>query len=45
MRARDESLREAPAFFERVTAVREALHGTPAAAAAPPDLSIPGATP
>ena len=28
--ARDESLREAPAFFDRVTAVREALHGTPA---------------
>jgi NitT/TauT family transport system ATP-binding protein len=42
---RDESLREAPAFFERVTAVREALHGAPATAAAPTDLSIPGATP
>jgi NitT/TauT family transport system ATP-binding protein len=27
--ARDESLREAPSFFDRVTAVREALHGTP----------------
>jgi NitT/TauT family transport system ATP-binding protein len=27
--ARDESLRESPAYFERVTAVREALHGTP----------------
>ena len=27
--ARDESLREAPAFFDRVTAVREALHGAP----------------
>ncbi|HWH97111.1 MAG TPA: ABC transporter ATP-binding protein [Pseudolysinimonas sp.] len=27
--ARDETLRESPAFFERVTAVREALHGTP----------------
>ncbi|GAA3202930.1 ABC transporter ATP-binding protein [Microbacterium terregens] len=27
--ARDESLRESPAFFSRVTAVREALHGTP----------------
>jgi NitT/TauT family transport system ATP-binding protein len=27
--ARDESLREAPAFFERITAVREALHNTP----------------
>jgi ABC-type nitrate/sulfonate/bicarbonate transport system, ATPase component len=26
---RDERLREAPEFFERVTAVREALHGTP----------------
>jgi len=26
---RDESLRESPAYFERVTAVREALHGTP----------------
>ena len=30
--ARDESLRETPAFFARVTEVREALHGTPAAA-------------
>ena len=29
--ARDESLREAPVFFDRVTAVREALHGTPVA--------------
>lgn len=29
--ARDEALREAPAFFERVTAVREALHGAPVA--------------
>jgi NitT/TauT family transport system ATP-binding protein len=27
--ARDESLREAPEFFDRVTAVREALHGAP----------------
>lgn len=27
--ARDESLRESPRFFERVTAVREALHGAP----------------
>ncbi len=27
---RDESLRESALFFERVTAVREALHGTPA---------------
>jgi len=26
---REESLRESPAYFERVTAVREALHGTP----------------
>ena len=26
---RDESLRESPTYFERVTAVREALHGTP----------------
>ena len=26
---RAESLRESPAYFERVTAVREALHGTP----------------
>jgi NitT/TauT family transport system ATP-binding protein len=26
---RDEKLREAPEFFERVTAVREALHGAP----------------
>jgi len=26
---RDESLRESPEYFERVTAVREALHGTP----------------
>ena len=26
---RDEALRESPAYFERVTAVREALHGTP----------------
>jgi NitT/TauT family transport system ATP-binding protein len=42
---RDESLREAPAFFERVTAVREALHGAPTTAAATTDLSIPGATP
>jgi NitT/TauT family transport system ATP-binding protein len=25
---RDESLRESPAYFDRVTAVREALHGT-----------------
>jgi NitT/TauT family transport system ATP-binding protein len=29
--ARDESLRETPAFFAKVTAVREALHGTPPA--------------
>ncbi|QKJ18443.1 ABC transporter ATP-binding protein [Microbacterium hominis] len=29
--ARDDSLREAPAFFDRVTAVREALHGSPVA--------------
>jgi len=28
-RDRGETLREAPEFFERVTAVREALHGTP----------------
>ena len=27
--ARDEALRESPKFFERVTAVREALHGAP----------------
>jgi NitT/TauT family transport system ATP-binding protein len=27
---RDEALRESPAFFDRVTAVREALHGSPA---------------
>jgi len=27
--ARDESLRESPSFFDRVTAVREALHGAP----------------
>ncbi|TBN56115.1 ABC transporter ATP-binding protein [Glaciihabitans arcticus] len=27
--ARDEALRESPEYFERVTAVREALHGTP----------------
>jgi NitT/TauT family transport system ATP-binding protein len=26
---RDEALRESPQYFERVTAVREALHGTP----------------
>jgi len=26
---RDETLRESPAYFERVTAVREALHGAP----------------
>lgn len=26
---RDDALRESPAFFERVTAVREALHGAP----------------
>ena len=31
--ARDESLREAPAFFDRVTAVREALHGVPVSTA------------
>jgi len=31
---REESLREAPEFFERVTAVREALHGTPVTRAA-----------
>ncbi|MHC2998628.1 ABC transporter ATP-binding protein [Microbacterium sp. HJ5] len=30
--ARDESLRETPAFFAKVTAVREALHGAPATA-------------
>ncbi|HEY9309533.1 MAG TPA: ABC transporter ATP-binding protein [Microbacterium sp.] len=30
---RDESLRESPAFFDRVTAVREALHGSPVARA------------
>ena len=29
---RDESLREASAFFDRVTAVRDALHGAPTAA-------------
>jgi NitT/TauT family transport system ATP-binding protein len=29
--ARDESLRETPAFFAKVTAVREALHGVPPA--------------
>lgn len=28
-RARDEALRESPEYFTRVTAVREALHGTP----------------
>jgi len=28
-RARDEALRESPEYFARVTAVREALHGTP----------------
>ncbi|MDU0346654.1 ABC transporter ATP-binding protein [Microbacterium sp. KSW2-29] len=28
-RARDESLRESPEYFARVTAVREALHGSP----------------
>jgi len=33
--ARDESLREAPAFFERVTAVREALHSTPGVPGSP----------
>jgi NitT/TauT family transport system ATP-binding protein len=27
--ARDEALRESPGYFEKVTAVREALHGTP----------------
>lgn len=27
--ARDEALRESPVFFDRVTAVREALHGSP----------------
>jgi NitT/TauT family transport system ATP-binding protein len=27
--ARDDSLRESPSFFDRVTAVREALHGAP----------------
>ena len=27
--ARDEALRESPAYFAKVTAVREALHGTP----------------
>ena len=26
--ARDDDLRESPAYFERVTAVREALHGS-----------------
>src|SRR5690606_34813395 len=31
--ARDDSLRESPDFFARVTAVREALHGTPVASA------------
>ncbi|WP_127474043.1 ABC transporter ATP-binding protein [Microbacterium sulfonylureivorans] len=30
--ARDDTLRETPAFFAKVTAVREALHGTPAPA-------------
>ncbi|HWM15198.1 MAG TPA: ABC transporter ATP-binding protein [Microbacterium sp.] len=30
--ARDEALRESPAFFDRVTAVREALHGVPVSA-------------
>ena len=30
---RDEALRESPAFFDRVTAVREALHGSPVARA------------
>lgn len=29
--ARDDALRESPAFFDRVTAVREALHGAPVA--------------
>jgi NitT/TauT family transport system ATP-binding protein len=42
VRARDESLRETPAFFERVTAVREALHGTPAASGAPSGRSAEG---
>jgi NitT/TauT family transport system ATP-binding protein len=32
--ARDEALREASVFFDRVTAVREALHGTPDSARA-----------
>jgi NitT/TauT family transport system ATP-binding protein len=31
--ARDEALRESPEYFSRVTAVREALHGTPMARA------------
>ncbi len=31
--ARDDSLRETPAFFAKVTTVREALHGAPAPAA------------
>ncbi|MDY0910287.1 ABC transporter ATP-binding protein [Microbacterium sp. CFBP9034] len=31
--ARDDSLRETPAFFAKVTAVREALHGAPAPSA------------
>ena len=29
-RERDEALRESPAYFQKVTEVREALHGTPA---------------
>jgi NitT/TauT family transport system ATP-binding protein len=41
--ARDDSLRETPAFFARVTAVREALHGTPAAAGSPVKAAPRGA--
>lgn len=43
---RDEALRESPQFFDRVTAVREALHGTPAAReAGPVDAQPAGRTP
>ena len=43
---RDEALRESPQFFDRVTAVREALHGTPAARETDPvDAQPAGRTP
>ena len=45
-RVRDEALRESPQFFDRVTAVREALHGTPAAReTGPVDAQPAGRTP